>query len=68
MSSKLGSPEPLKRVQNIVNMQSDAKSAFCKKVIKRGAKGSILEAFGVTLEDFGHQRASQRPFFERLKF
>ena len=27
-------------------MQSDAKSAFCKKVIKMVARGSILEAFG----------------------
>ena len=27
-------------------MQSDAKSAFCKEVIKMVARGSILEAFG----------------------
>ena len=27
-------------------MQSDAKSAFCKKVIKMVARGSILKAFG----------------------
>ena len=27
-------------------MQSDAKLAFCKKVIKMVARGSILEAFG----------------------
>ena len=27
-------------------MQSDAKSAFCNKVIKMVARGSILEAFG----------------------
>ena len=27
-------------------MQSDAKSAFCKKVTKMVAQGSILEAFG----------------------
>ena len=38
------------------------------KVIKVTTKGSIFEAFGVTLEHFGHQMAPQMPFFERLKF
>ena len=40
---------------------------FAKKVTQLTAQGSILEAFGVTLEHFGHQMASQSPFFERLK-
>ena len=39
-----------------------------KKVIKMTGQGSILEAFGVTLEHFGHQMALQWRFFEGLKF
>ena len=41
---------------------------FAKKVIKMSARGFILEAFGVTLEHFGHQMAYQRHFFELLKY
>ena len=41
---------------------------FAKKVIKMTGQGSILEAFGVTLEHFGHQMALQWRFFEGLKF
>ena len=40
---------------------------FAKKVIKMTVQGSILEAFGVTLEHFGHQMAPQRNFFGELK-
>ena len=39
-----------------------------KKVIKLTGQGSILEAFGVTLEHFGYQMAHQLRFFEGLKF
>ena len=40
---------------------------FAKKVIKRGAQGSILEAFGVSLDHFGHQMAPQSHLCEELK-
>ena len=40
---------------------------FAKQVIKMTVQGSILEAFGVTLEHFGHQMAPQRHFFGELK-
>ena len=40
---------------------------FAKKVTQMTAQGSILEAFGVTLEHFGHQMAPQSLFFEELK-
>ena len=39
-----------------------------KKVIKMTGQGSILEAFGVTLEHFGYQMALQWRFFDGLKF
>ena len=41
---------------------------FAKKVIKTTGQGSILEAFGVTLEHFGYQMALQWRFCEGLKF
>ena len=40
---------------------------FANKVIKMTVQGSILEAFGVTLEHFGHQMAPQRHFLGELK-
>ena len=49
-------------------MQSDAKSTFCKHSHQNDRPGPHFEAFGVTLEHFGHQMAPQRLFFARLKF
>ena len=41
---------------------------FAKKVIKMTGQGSILEAFGVTLEHSGPQMSPQWRFFEGWKF
>ena len=41
---------------------------FAKKVTTMTAQGSILEAFGVTLEHFGHQMAPQRHFWRGGNF
>ena len=41
---------------------------FAKKVIKMTGQGSILEAFGVTLEHFGHQMALQWRFLRGGNF
>ena len=40
---------------------------FAKKVVKMTGQGSILEAFGITLEHFGHQMALQSNLLEELK-
>ena len=41
---------------------------FAKKVIKMTGQGSILEAFGVTLEHFGYQMALQWRFLRGGNF
>ena len=43
IASKLGGPEPVKCVKNIVNMQSDAKSFFCKKSRQNDRPGLHFE-------------------------
>ena len=41
---------------------------FTKKAIKMSARGSILEAFGLTLEHFGYQMALQCRFLRGGNF
>ena len=41
---------------------------FAKKVIKMTAQGSILEAFGVTVEHFDHQMPLQIHFLRSSNF
>ena len=48
-------------------MQSDAKSAFCKKVIKMVARGSILEAFGDHFEALLVPSGTPGTFFGEIK-